>query len=73
MKLSLTVELNAEKIAELTDQLPQKEFCRVKKLIEGRARERFRRALENARKEFPKTKLTRKDAEKALADIRGKA
>ena len=73
MKVNLTVDLNAEKIAALTDQLPQKEFSRVKRLIEDKARDRFRGAMENARKEFRKSKLTRKDAENALADVRGKA
>jgi hypothetical protein len=45
MKLNLTVDLNAEKIAELTDQLSPKEFSRVKRLIEGKARRRFRSAM----------------------------
>lgn len=73
MKLSLTVDLNAEKIAELTDQLPQKEFSRVKRLIEDKARDRFRGVMENARKEVRRSKLTRKDADNALAEVRGKA
>ena len=73
MKLSLTVDLNAEKIAELTDQLPQKEFSRVKKLIEDRARSRFRTVMVQAKQEFKRAKLTRSDAQNALAGIRGKA
>lgn len=72
MKVQLTVDLNADKIADLTDQLSQKEFSRVKQLIDNKAHERFRSVMENARKEFRKTKLTRKDAEGALAEVRGK-
>jgi N-methylhydantoinase A/oxoprolinase/acetone carboxylase beta subunit len=73
MKMNLTVDLNAEKIAELTDQLPQKEFSRVKKLIEEKARLRFRSTMISARKEFQHSKMTPKDAEHALAEARGKA
>lgn len=73
MKMNLTIDLNAEKIAELTDQLPQKEFSRVKKLIEEKARFRFRTTMIDAQKEFRRSKLTRKDAENALAEVRGKA
>lgn len=72
MKMNLTIDLNAEKIAELTDQLPQKEFSRVKKLIEKKARLRFRTTMIDAQKEFRRSKLTRKDAENALAEVRGK-
>jgi hypothetical protein len=73
MKMNLTVDLNAEKIAALTDQLPQKEFSRVKKLIEEKARLRFRSTMVSARKEFQYSKMTPKDAEHALAEARGKA
>jgi hypothetical protein len=73
MKLNVTIDLNTEKIAGLTDQLPQKEFSRVKRLIEDKARERFRGVMENARKEFRRSKLTRKDATSALVEVRGKA
>ncbi|MBN1578251.1 MAG: hypothetical protein JW913_16950 [Chitinispirillaceae bacterium] len=73
MKMNLTVDLNAEKIIELLDQLPQKEFSRMKKIIDDKARLRFHDALSEARREFRRLKLTRKDAEKALADARGKA
>lgn len=72
MKLNITVDLNAEKIAELTDQLSQIEFSRVKQLIEDKARDRFRDTMKTARKEFRKAKLTSRDAEDALAEVRGK-
>lgn len=66
------VDLDAEKIAGFTDQLPQKEFSRVKILIEEKARLRFKHAMSNARKEFRRLRLTSKDATSALAETRGK-
>jgi hypothetical protein len=73
MKMNLTVDLNADKIASFTDQLPQKEFSRVKKLIEEKAQFRFKNAMLNARKEFKRLRLTPKDAINSLAETRGKA
>jgi len=71
--MNLTVDLDAEKIVGFTDQLSQKEFSRVKKLIEEKARVRFKNSMLNARKEFKRLKLTHQDAANALAETRGKA
>ena len=71
--MNLTVDLDAEQIAGFTDQLTQKEFSRVKKLIEEKARFRFKNSMLNARKEFKRLRLTPKDAVNALAEIREKA
>ena len=72
MKLKVMVDLNTEKIVELLDRLPQKEFSRMKRLIDEKARGRFKNAINDARNEFRRLKLTRKDAERALADLRGR-
>lgn len=72
MKMNLAIDLSAENIVELTDQLTSKEFSRVKKLIEEKVRLRFRNAMVDARNEFRRSKLTRKDAETAMAEARGK-
>ena len=72
MKMNLTVDLNAEKIVELTDQLSPKEFGRVKRLLEKKARLRFKETIMNARKKFKKSGLTAKDMKESLAEIRGK-
>ena len=71
MKLNVMVDLNTEKIVELLDRLPQKEFSRMKRLIDEKARGRFKNAINDARNEFRRLKLTRKDAKRALADVRG--
>jgi len=71
MKVNLTIDMNPEKIADLTDQLPQKEFSRVLKLIDTKSRVRFKHAMLSARKEFKRSGLTRKDVELTLAEIRG--
>jgi hypothetical protein len=73
MKLNLTVDLNANRIAALADQLPQQEFSRVKRLIDEQARSRFQNAMLSARREFRRCKLTRKDALHALSLARGKS
>ena len=72
MEMNLKVNLTPEKIAELTDQLPQKDFSRVRKLIEGRALFRFKQAAHSARQEFQRSGLVRSDVEKILADVRAK-
>ncbi len=67
----MTVDLNAQKIADLTDQLPQEEFSRAKKLIDEQARFRFKDAVIAARKEYKRSGMKRKDIIDALADVRG--
>jgi hypothetical protein len=73
MEMTLHVDLSAKKIAELVDQLPAREFVKMKGLIETKARARFRAATASARREFRRSGLTRKDVESALAEVRGKA
>jgi hypothetical protein len=72
MKMNVMIDLSADKIVEWMDLLPQKEFSRMKKLIDEKARSRFLNAMEDARKEFRRVKMTRKDAERAVADVREK-
>ena len=73
MKMNITVDLTAENLAELAGQMPQKEFSKVKKLIDEQARLRFGTAAYDARKEFKRAKLSRLDTEKALNAVRKNA
>jgi hypothetical protein len=70
MKINLTVDLSAQSIADLADQLPQAEFSRAKKLIDAQARLRFGQAVSAARREYKRSGLKRKDVIDALAEVR---
>jgi hypothetical protein len=73
MKITMTLDMDAEKIVELTDQLTPKQFGQVQALMESRARERFGSAMLQARKEFRRAGLTRKHADEAVEAARAEA
>ena len=72
MKLTVKLDINPGTIAEMADQLPTRDFVRVRKLIETKARMRFKNSMVKARGEFQKSGLKRKDLENVLAEVRGK-
>jgi hypothetical protein len=72
MKLNVKLEINPGTIVEMADQLPTRDFFRVRKLIETKARMRFKNSMLKARGEFQKSGLKRKDLETVLAEVRGK-
>jgi hypothetical protein len=72
MKLNVKLEINPGTIVEMADQLPTRDFFRVRKLIETKARMRFKNSMLKARGEFQKSGLKRKDLESLLAEVRGK-
>ncbi len=73
MKATLVVDITPQQIADLTDQLPSKDFGLAKQLIEERARSRFSKALGRVRKAVRKSGLTKNDFDAALAEVRGKS
>jgi hypothetical protein len=70
--MNISIDLNAQNIADLADQLPQNEFSRAKRLIDEQARLRFKDAVGAARKEYKRSGLTQKDVMGALADVRSR-
>jgi hypothetical protein len=72
MKLTVKLDINPGTIVEMADQLPTRDFVRVRKLIESKARMRFKNSMLKARGEFQKSGLKRKDLENILAEVRGK-
>ena len=72
MKLNVKLDIDPGTIAEMADQLPTRDFFRVRALIESKARLRFKNSMLKARGEFQKNGLKRIDLETALAEIRGK-
>lgn len=72
MKLNVKLDINPGTIAEMADQLPTRDFFRVRALIETKARMRFKNSMQKARQDFQKSGFKRKDLEDALAEVRGK-
>lgn len=72
MKLNVKLDINPDAIVEMANQLPSRDFFRVRALIETKARIRFKNSMLKARRDFQKSGLKRKDLEDALAEVRGK-
>jgi hypothetical protein len=72
MKLNVKLDINPGIIAEMADQLPTRDFFKVRKMIETKARARFKNSMLKARSEFQKSGLKCKDLETILAEVRGK-
>ena len=70
MRLNVEIDINPDAIVKMADRLSTRNYFRVRRLMETKARMRFINSLRKARAEYWKSGWRRWDREFVLAELR---